>query len=503
MGAVSFCSIVFELWKDSSGPAFWRFWLGQALSVLGSEITTFALGFWFFQQTGQATPLFLTALAHFLPRISLGVLVGVIADRSNRKWLMLVSDLGQAVITAVMLALLLAGRLEPIIVYILIALKSVAGVFQETTEPLIVTALVPQHLMGKANGIVQAQFGSAGLLGPVLGGLLVITWGLPGVLAVDLVSFVFAALMTLTLRLKPVPSSESDPSQSDSGTSEKPKPRGLIADAKEGFHWLRNQPGLIGLMVTYAMFAFMLKFGSRLLTPLILSRTNQDAGALGLVAAAFGIGNLLGGALQGTFGYIKGLVPTVLVGMALSGLFEQVVMGFGRAPWVWAVANFCAGFVVPATEAANFELYQTRTPARLLGRVLAAKSLVARSLLPVALMSGGIFADRFFEPAMQGPLGLQLQPLFGEGPGRGYALMMVLFGVLTVLVSLSGFLRPALVNLEQESNSNQPKPSEAISEPAGAMPNPFATLEFVWEYQDPSSDGFNPQAEGATLPRES
>jgi MFS transporter, DHA3 family, macrolide efflux protein len=449
----------------------------------------------------------LTALAHYLPRISLGVLVGVIADRSNRKWLMMASDLGQAVITAVMLALLLAGRLEPVIVYILIALKSVAGVFQETTEPMIVTALVPQHLMGKANGIVQAQFGSAGLLGPVLGGLLVISWGLPGVLAIDLASFVFAALMTLTLRLKPSLSSESDPNDGQGSTgsseSEKPKPRGLVADAKEGFGWLRNQPGLIGLMVTYAMFNFMLKFGSRLLAPLILSRTNQDAGALGLVAAAFGVGNLLGGALQGMFGYVKGLVPTVLVGMALSGLFEQVVMGLGRAPWVWAVANFCAGFVEPATEAANFELYQTRTPARLLGRVLAAKSLVARLLLPLALTSGGIFADRFFEPAMRGPLGLQLQPLFGEGPGRGYALMMVLFGVLTVLVSLSGFLRPALVKLDTAASPTTPGPSEAISEPTVAMPNPFATLEFVWEYQDPSSDGFNPQAEGATLPRES
>ena len=139
-----------ELWKDSSGPAFWRFWLGQALSLLGSEITTFALGFWFFQQTGQATPLFLTALAHFLPRISLGVFAGVIADRSNRKWLMMVSDLGQAVITAIMLALLLAGRLEPVLVYILIAFKSAVGVLQETAEPMIVTALVPQHLMGRA-----------------------------------------------------------------------------------------------------------------------------------------------------------------------------------------------------------------------------------------------------------------------------------------------------------------------------------------------------------------
>jgi MFS transporter, DHA3 family, macrolide efflux protein len=206
--------------------------------------------------------------------------------------------------------------------------------------------------------------------------------------------------------------------------------------------------------------------------------------------------------LQGTFGYVKGLVPTVLVGMALSGLFEQVVMGLGRAPWVWAVANFCAGFVVPATEAANFELYQTKTPSRLLGRVLAAKSLVARSLLPLALASGGVFADRLFEPAMRGPLGVQLQPLLGEGPGRGYALMMLIFGVLTVLVSLSGFLRPALVNLDHKGNTSPSEPSEASTDDAGAILDPFRTLEFVWEYQDPSAADFDPNEAGATLPRE-
>jgi MFS transporter, DHA3 family, macrolide efflux protein len=191
--------------------------------------------------------------------------------------------------------------------------------------------------------------------------------------------------------------------------------------------------------------------------------------------------------------------------MALSGLFEQIVMGFGRVPWVWAVANFCAGFVVPATEAANFELYQTKTPVRLLGRVLAAKSLVARSLLPLALASGGIFADRFFEPAMRGSLGVQLQPLLGQGPGRGYALMMLLFGTLTVLVSLSGFLRPALVNLEQEIDANQPGPAEVITgatrDDSEVILDPFRTLEFVWEYQDPSSDDFDPNADGAMLPR--
>ncbi len=483
---------MFALFKDPSGPAFGRFWLGQLFSLLGSAVTTFALGFWFYQQTGQATPIYLTALSHFLPRVLLGVPAGVIADRLNPKMLMIGSDLAQAAITALMFALLLGGRLEPIIVYLLIALKSSVGVFEEAAEPLIISRLMPQHLIGQAFGLGNAQFGSASLLGPVLGGVLVAAWGLPGVLAADMASFVFGALMTVTLKLKP----------KDDGSRETGKPRGMIADAKEGFGWLRNQPGLIGLMVTFGMFNFMLTFTSRLVTPLVLSRTGQDVTALGFVAAAFGLGNLLGGLLLGAMGSPKRKVVTVLVGMALAGFFEQVVMGFGRSPWIWMLANFAGGFLVPYYESANFELYQSKTPAALLGRVLSVKSLVARAMVPLSFAAAGVFADRLFEPAMRGPLGLQFQPLLGEGPGRGYALMMLIFGSLTVFVSLSGFLRSALVVLEENPDTSQPEPAEATTGDSEAVLDPFRTLEFVWEYQDPSAEDFDPSGIGATLPRE-
>jgi MFS transporter, DHA3 family, macrolide efflux protein len=483
---------VFALFKDSSGLAFGRFWLGQTFSYLGSAVTTFALGFWLFQQTGQATPIYLTALAHFLPRILLGVPAGVIADRINPKTLMIVSDLAQATITALMFGLLLGGQLEPILIYVLIAVKSTVGVFEEAADPLLIARLLPSNLMGQAVGLGNAQFGAASLLGPVLGGVLVAWWGLPGVLAADMASFVFGALMTATVRLKPI---VADSSESD-------EPRSLLADAKVGFDWLRNQPGLIGLMITFGMFNFMLSFTSRLVTPLVLSRTGEDVNALGFVAAAFGLGNLLGGLVLGAMGSPKRKVATVLIGMALAGFFEQVLMGFGRSPWIWVIANFIGGFLISYYESANFELYQSKTPAGLLGRVLAAKSLVARALGMLSFAAAGIFADRLFEPAMRGPLGVQLQPLLGEGPGRGYALMMLIFGTLTVLVSLSGFLRPALVNLEQEGDVGLPEPAEAITGDSEAILDPFRTLEFVWEYQDPSAEDFDPGADGATLPRE-
>jgi MFS transporter, DHA3 family, macrolide efflux protein len=483
---------VFQIFKDPSGPAFARLWFGQAFSELGSTITTFALGFWFFQQTGQATPIYLTALAHLLPRIVLVVPAGVIADRTNPRNLMVLADLIQAALTGLMLAMLFAGRLESVLVYVLVGLKSIAGIFQGASEPLILTRILPQNLIGKAFGLSNAQYGSASLLGPIMGGALVSTLGLAGVLWVDLASFLFGALMTASLNnLKPITSIQPDSVR-----------KSFIADTNEGFGWLVNQSGLVGLTITFGMFNFMLSFTSRLVTPLVLSRTDQDATALGLVAASMGLGNVVGGVLMGVTGSPKRKAVTVLVGLALGGFFEQVLMGFGRNLWIWLIASFVGGFLTPYYESAYFELFQSKTPAALLGRVLAVRSLFARGLALLSFSAAGIFADRLFEPAMRGPLGMQLQPLLGEGPGRGYALMMLIFGVLTVLVSLSGFLRPALVNLEQIPNANLPEPADVTTGDSAATLDPFRTLEFVWEYQDPSAEDFDPNGLGATLPRE-
>jgi MFS transporter, DHA3 family, macrolide efflux protein len=461
---------VFQLFKDPSGPPFFRFWFGQTVSVLGSAVTTFALGFWFFQQTGQATPIYLTALAHLLPRVLLAIPAGVIADRYDRKFLMVISDLFQAVITAIMFALLLANQLELGLVYFLVALKSTIGVLQQVVEPVIITSIVPPALTGQAMGLDSVQYGASNLLGPILGGLLVATVGLPGVFLIDMASFVIGAAMTFTLSLQPeVLSRDEPPSEPGTESNQPKKPKTFFGDAAEGFAWLRTAPGLLGLMFTFGMFNLMMASTSRLVTPLVLSRTGQDAAALGFVAAGFGLGSVLGGLLLTAIGSPKKKAVTVLVTFALAGVVEQLVMGLGRVPWIWVIANFAGGFLLPFYETCNFELYQLKTPKKLLGRVLAVKSMFARAASSLALGTAGVYADRLFEPAMLGPLGGQLQWLLGEGPGRGYALMMLVFGVLTVLVALSGFLRPALMQLEQGIEAEKLDAAQAITDETGAV----------------------------------
>ena len=74
-------------------------WTGQLISIIGSGLTSFALGVWIFEQTDQATPFALVVLCGALPRILLAPIAGSLADRWNRRWLMILADVGSALVT--------------------------------------------------------------------------------------------------------------------------------------------------------------------------------------------------------------------------------------------------------------------------------------------------------------------------------------------------------------------------------------------------------------------
>ena len=102
-------------------------WLGQVVSLLGSSMTGFALGVWIYQETGSATGFALTLLFNMLPRAVLAPAAGVIADRYNRRLVMIVADLGAGVTTVLTALLFLNGQLDVWHIYLFTALNSSFG----------------------------------------------------------------------------------------------------------------------------------------------------------------------------------------------------------------------------------------------------------------------------------------------------------------------------------------------------------------------------------------
>ncbi len=428
------------LFRQPGLRTFFWLWLAQTASGLGSSLTAFALGVWLFQETGQATPLALTALANFLPSFLIGPFAGAVVDQIDRKWAMILADTGQAFTTFALLALI--GLKGPVwAIYPLLAVAGAFRAFQFPAQAASLSLLVPKAHLGRANGLRTVGEGVGGLGGPLLAGALVPLIGVSAVMLVDVATFLFAVSVTLALTIPRPPESEE-------GRREKEKP--LWRRSLGGLGYIRQRPGLLGLLLVFAGSSFISSLVGPLITPLILARSGGDTVTLGLVYSIFGGGWFVGGLLMTAWGGPRPRVHGVFGGLVLSGLLGFSLLGLGQSLAMWMLAGFLPGFLTPIIGGSSLAIWQSKVEPDLQGRVLAVRPLITNALTPLALLLSGVLADQVFEPAMQGNLGATLAPLLGTGDGRGYALMFVLAGLFQALCGLSGYLLPRSRKVESE-----------------------------------------------------
>jgi MFS family permease len=141
---------------------FYTLILTQTFSLIGSRISSLAIGMWVFAQTGNATPLTLVAFFQVLPTVLASMLSGVLADRWNRRYVMAFSDAGQAIGTVLLLISFSTGSFQLWHLYAVSLLQAVFGVFQGPAFQASVTLLVPDEHRDRANAIQQVSGPAAG-----------------------------------------------------------------------------------------------------------------------------------------------------------------------------------------------------------------------------------------------------------------------------------------------------------------------------------------------------
>ena len=145
--------------NDNRAPksmkTFFIIWIGQLISIIGSGLTGFGLSVWIYAQTGEATPIALNALFFNLPRIILAPVAGSIADRYNRRRIMILADTAAALTTLGAAALLFSGNLQVWHIYLLTFLSAVGSSFQQPAYSASITMLVSKKDLARAGGIQQ------------------------------------------------------------------------------------------------------------------------------------------------------------------------------------------------------------------------------------------------------------------------------------------------------------------------------------------------------------
>ena len=425
--------------RPSGMRAFTVVWAGQFVSLLGTGMTRFALTLWAWELTGEATTLALMAFFGFLPNILITPFAGALVDRWNRKLVMMLSDLGAGAATIAMLLLSLDGSLQIWHVYAAAAFASAFEAFQFPAYSAAITTMVDKKYYSRTSGLMSLAGSASGVIAPIAAGALYGLLHLHGILLIDIITFLFA-LATLAFVVVPAmtPSAEGDSSRGS-----------LLSEALYGFRYILARPSLLGLQLTFFVGNLLTTGVFVLYAALILARTGNDESALAVVNAAVGLGGVIGGVVMSLWGGFRRKIHGVLLGWMFSAV-GIAAFGLGQALPLWIAGALIVTAVSPLINASNQAIWQSKVAPQVQGKVFAARVMIAQIAAPASMLIGGLLADNLFEPALLpgGAWAGTFGGLVGTGPGAGMGLMFVLFGALTVLVGVSGYLLPVVRQVE-------------------------------------------------------
>jgi MFS transporter, DHA3 family, macrolide efflux protein len=344
--------------KPSGMTGFIVVLIGQVASLLGTSMTGFALTIWAYGETGRATDLALIGFFFITPMLLISPTAGAIVDRSNRKFMMMISDLASGMTTVVVLLLYASGYLEIWHLYITSAVSGTFQAFQWPAYSAAISVMLPKEQYARAHGMNSLAESASGIFAPLLAGAMLALFGLTMILIIDVVTFVFAVVTLLLVEIPQPPVSQAGRAGQGS----------LWQESLYGFHYIFRRPSLLGLQLVFLSANFLAGIGMTVFVPMILARTDNNELIFGTVQSVGAIGGVVGGLVMSAWGGPKRLIHGVLLGWVLSSLLGQVLMGLGQSLPVWAIAAFFLAFMVPVVNGSNQAIWQRKVAPDVQGR---------------------------------------------------------------------------------------------------------------------------------------
>lgn len=422
---------------------FYVIWSGQMISGIASNITFFALPIWILNMTDiSGGALGLWESFYFGSYLLVVLFAGVFIDRYSRKRMMLVYDFLSLSATAILLVLQSTDKMEVWHLYVAAIFQGIGFAFHSPSYSAAITTLVPRKQYVRANGLMSLLYDAPEIFGPVLAGVLYLTIGLNGILSLNLLAFVVSIGALLFVEIPPTPHTRE-------GQMSQPS---FWAEAISGIKYILRRPGLLGIQLIFFFGNFFsgIALSVTALFTMVLLRSG-DASAAGSLQSLGAVAAVVAGVFLSTLGGIKRPVRAILIGWVISSLFGLTLLGLGRVFIIWAIAMVINTLFEPVVNVAVETFMQTKIPPDLQGRVFSASDFLSQAMIPITPLLAGFFGEGIFEPAMAegGPLANIFGWLVGVGPGSGFGLMILLCGIGGTLIGLSGYLIPAIRNVDE------------------------------------------------------
>jgi DHA3 family macrolide efflux protein-like MFS transporter len=361
---------------------FLRLYGSSVAAASGYAVSSVAIAWIVYGQTHSALAVSYVGLAEIFPGLLLGFGAGVVADRFNRRSLMILSDLARAVAVGTLaLVLLFFGFGLLFVLAAAVAVSGFGAVFNPASYAILPRLVAPQELEG-ANGLLTASQQSVAMVGSAIGGILVAVAGVLPALAYNAATFLLSATLLAQLG-------------TTFGTVERTGERtSFLADLREGFGYLRRRLAILQITLTFLPANFLASLTFIFLVVYSATFFPGQAAVFGYLAAAEGGGVVVGALLVGRLkphrhvGWLFGL-SVVAQGAAIAGLAVLHVLPADLALLV------VTGAGIGLINTAYFATIQAIVPNQLVGRVLSIDSVGSFAAIPAGLIVGGVLVARF------------------------------------------------------------------------------------------------------------
>lgn len=410
----------------SNFKKFLLLWLGELISTIGGGLTSFGLGVYIFQQTGSAASMALITLAGFLPTLLLSVPAGVLADRYDRRILMMIGDGCSALGIIYILICMLCGTASVWQIGIGVFVSAVFSSLLEPAYRATVTDLLTKEEYSKASGMVSIAGSARYLISPILAGLLLSITDIKVLLIIDICTFFLTVASTLVVKKSII-------------TKEKEEKESIKESMKQGWKAIICKKGLLILIIISSLMTFFMGTLQILAEPLILDF--KDSVVLGVSETICALGMLVSGVYLGVKGIKKSYTKILSISLIFAG---ASMIGFGLKENIYIICVFGFLFFAALPFANNCLDYLVRTNIsdKLQGRVWGIIGFLSQIGYVLAYSLSGFAAD-FIAKKLQ------------IGVGRGAAIVVIASGVLLSITALSILFVKSIKLLENNTKECQ------------------------------------------------
>ena len=401
---------------------FYKLWLGELISNIGSGMTAFALSVYVYEKTGSVSYISLITLLSFMPSIILSPIGGLLADRYDRRLLMIIGDLFSGLGLIYILWNIQAGEKSIVPIFLGITFSSIFTSLLEPSYRATLTDILDEENYAKASGLIQAAGSAKYLISPVIAGMILSVADIRVILLLDILTFITTCLMIFLVRKS---------MNSETQNYKKDSFKGLL----EGLFIIKENRGVYFLVIIMFFVCFFMGFIQILIRPMILALSSVKTA--GIMESLCAVGLLIGSLWIGIAGIKKNYSKILAVACFFCGIFMSMT-GVNENLNIIGISTFLFFSTLPFMNSCADVLVRVSIPNELQGRVWGLISLITQMGTVVAYIISGIMADYVFEPMFNknGILVENIGIIIGTGKGRGIGFMLILSGIGMLIMAI-------------------------------------------------------------------